>query len=151
VNGHLPKATVCVPVLDTGPVAVERVASPQDVWWALEDLWLRLYALGLVEIEVDAGRRVVVIRRLRDAEAQVAGELRTVALDAETYQSRAGGQVRSFIRTLEFRDQDLVCELTSAAAIGRWPEGESLALQVGALMTRLSMAGRQSVCGRHRP
>jgi hypothetical protein len=116
--------------------------SPQEVWWALEDLWLRLSALGLLTLE--SGHAVVVVRSLREAKVSAAGELRSIALDAETYQLRQGGRIWSFARTLDYRGQDLVCELTSVAAIARWPDGEGLALQVRGFMARLAAIERHA-------
>jgi hypothetical protein len=130
-------------------------SSPQEVWWRLEDLWLRLAALGLLCIERgDAGINVI-LRNLRHAHAGVgvdgAGELRAIALDAETYQSRQDGRIRSFVRTLEYRSADLVCELSTTTAIARWPDGEGLALQVRGFMARLAAMQCQAGSGGPRP
>jgi hypothetical protein len=121
------------------------------VWWALEDLWLRLSALGLLSVEQDGNGVSVVVHRLRAAQACTAGELRSVALDAETYQSREGGRISAFVRTLEFRGEDLVCELATPQAIARWPEGEELALQVQGFVARLAAMTRPTRGGRAGP
>jgi hypothetical protein len=102
-------------------------------------------------VEQDGNGVSVVVHRLRAAQACTAGELRSVALDAETYQSREGGRISAFVRTLEFRGEDLVCELATPQAIARWPEGEELALQVQGFVARLAAMTRPTRGGRAGP
>jgi hypothetical protein len=126
------------PVANPALQGLDAVPTPQEVWWALEDLWLRLAELGLIAVEQGRDGVLIVVRGLRQADRSRTGELRSVALDAETYQSRCGGRMYAFVRTLSFRDDDLVCELTRAAAVQRWPEGEELASQVRGFVSRLA-------------
>jgi hypothetical protein len=132
-------ASAALRVVPRQPQAIDDAVpepTPQAVWWRLEDLWLRFAALGLLSVEEGV---FVVLHDLRGARATAgAGELRSFALDAETYQSRAGGRIRTFVRTIAFRGEDLVCELTPASVIARWPDGEGLALQVRAFVARLA-------------
>jgi hypothetical protein len=130
-------ASVALRVVARQPQA-SAVPEPcaQAVWWGLEDLWLRFAALGCLSLEQGRAGVFVVVHNLRHAGS--AGELRSFALDAETYQCRAGGRIRTFVRTIAFRGDDLVCELTPAPVIARWPDGEGLALQVRAFVARMA-------------
>ena len=110
-------------------------SSVQEVWWALEDLWLRLWALGLLRVERDRAGTAIVLAGLR--RPGIEGELRSAALDAQTYQAWQGGRWWPFVRTLEYRGDDLVCELTPAEVIAGWPDGDDLAWQVRGLLARL--------------
>jgi hypothetical protein len=130
-TGPAPAALRVVPRQPQATAVPEPCA--QAVWWGLEDLWLRFAALGCLSVEQGV---FVVVHNLRHAGS--AGELRSFALDAETYQSRAGGRIRTFVRTIAFRGDDLVCELTPATVIARWPDGEGLALQVRAFLARMA-------------
>jgi hypothetical protein len=136
-------AALCVVARQPQASAVPEPCA-QAVWWGLEDLWLRFAALGClsVEMSLDQGTAsvFVIVHDLRHAGD--ASELRSFALDAETYQSRAGGRIRAFVRTIAFRGDDLVCELTPAPVIARWPDGEGLALQVRAFVARMAAMSR---------
>jgi hypothetical protein len=113
--------------------------TPQEVWWALEDLWLRLAARNLIAIENNNGWTIV-MRRMRDAPNE-ADELRALVLDVQTYQSYVAGRRHSFVRTLAFRGEDLVCEFQDFNVIARWPEGEGLVWQVRGFLARLTALG----------
>lgn len=54
-------------------------------------LWLRLRSLGLLRVERTPTATSLVVTGLRQADA-CAIELRAIALDAESYQSRQGGR-----------------------------------------------------------
>jgi hypothetical protein len=133
-TGPAPAALRVVPRQPQASAVSEPCA--QAVWWGLEDLWLRFAALGLLSVEQGV---FVVLHDLRHAGAS---ELRSFALDAETYQSRAGGRIRAFVRTIAFRGDDLVCELAPTTVIARWPDGEGLALQVRAFVARMAAMSR---------
>jgi hypothetical protein len=140
-------ASVALRVVPRQPQATDPDAVPepcaQAVWLGLEDLWLRFAALGWLSVEMSVEQGTasvfVIVHDLRNVGA---GELRSFALDAETYQSRAGGRIRAFVRTIAFRGDDLVCELTPAPVIARWPDGEGLALQVRAFVARMTAMPR---------
>jgi hypothetical protein len=114
-------------------------SDPQDVWSALEDLWLRLQALGMLSVEEGALGPVLVVAGLRRVDRLEPG-LRAAVLDVNTYQARQGGRLWPFVQTLSYRGNDLVCELTPPERIARWSEGidgVGLSWQVRGLVARL--------------
>jgi len=114
-------------------------SDPQDVWSALEDLWLRLQALGMLSVEEGAFGPVLVVAGLRRVDRLEPG-LRAAVLDVNTYQARQGGRLWPFVQTLSYRGNDLVCELTPPERIARWSEGidgVGLSWQVRGLVARL--------------
>jgi hypothetical protein len=120
----------------------ELDSDPQEVWSALEDLWLRLKGLGMLSVEVGASGTCLVVSGLRRIDRLERG-LRAVVLDVETYQARRGHRVWAFVQTLRYRGSDLLCELTPPERIARWSEGidgVSLSWQVRGLVARLKSA-----------
>ncbi len=117
-------------------------SDPQEVWSALEDLWLRLNGLGMLSVEVGTSGTCLVVSGLRRIDRLELG-LRAAVIDAETYQARLGGRVWTFVQTLRYRGSDLVCELTPPDRIARWSEGidgVGLSWQVRGLVARLKSA-----------
>lgn len=117
-------------------------SDPQEVWSALEDLWLRLRSLGVLSVEVGATGTCLVVTGLLRMDRLEPG-LRAAVLDAETYQARQGNRVWAFAQTLGYRGSDLVCELTSPERIARWSDGidgVGLSCQVRGLVARLKSA-----------
>ena len=105
----------------------------------MEDLWLRLQALGMLSVEEDAFGLALVVAGLRRID-RLEPSLRAAVLDANTYQARQGGRLWPFVQTLSYRGNDLVCELTPPERIARWSEGidgVGLSWQVRGLVARL--------------
>ena len=117
--------------------ATELESEPQAVWWALEALWSRPAMAWPMAVEAQDGAQRMVLLRYRQAHEGTAGGLRTTVLDAETYQSHFGDGCRSFVRWIDWRGDDLMCELTPPRAIERWEGGDTLAWQVRAFLVRL--------------
>jgi hypothetical protein len=111
--------------------------SCEEVWWALEDLWLRLAACCAVSVEVQGDVYQLVLGGFRYAISGAVGALRPRVFDVETYTWRWASQRGEFVRLLEYRNDDLVCTLTPFRRIGAWAEGADLVCQVRALLVRL--------------
>lgn len=109
--------------------------SPLDTWWSLEDLWLRVHQAGRLRV-VDADTLLLPCWRHWHADPA----LRAAVFDLERYAWGSSSSLErgSFVRTLEYVGDDLVCRLTPAAAMRRWPDGLTLVLLRAALVARLA-------------
>lgn len=129
------------PISITGGAPGEERRIPdvscEEVWWALEDLWLRLAACCAVSVEVQGDVYQLVLGGFRYANSGAVGALRPRVFDVETYTWRWASQRGEFVRLLEYRNDDLVCTLTPFRRIGAWAEGADLVCQVRALLVRL--------------
>lgn len=114
--------------------------SPLETWWNLEDLWLRLRQEDRLQV-VDPN--TLLLPHWRHWQADPA--LRAAVFDLERYAwgSPSGSARGSFVRTLEYAGDDLVCQLTPPAAIQGWPDGPTLVLLRTALFVRLVSPLRQ--------
>ena len=111
--------------------------GPQEIWWALEDLWSRVAMCCSVIVEAQGDTYQVVLVNFRHARSGDADELRHHVLDTETYTWRTEGEWGEFVRLIEQRGDDLVCTLTSLRRIEAWPDGLELIWQVKAFLLRL--------------
>jgi hypothetical protein len=109
--------------------------SPLDTWWSLEDLWLRLHQARRLQV-VDAN--TMLLPRWRHWHADPA--LRAAVFDLERYAWGASSSLErgSFVRTLDYVGDDLVCRLTPSAAMRDWPDGPTLVLLRAAFFVRLA-------------
>lgn len=109
--------------------------SPLETWWSLEDLWLRLHQADRLRV-VDSN--TLLLPNWRHWQADPA--LRAAVFDVQRYawSSSSRPERGSFVRTLEYAGDDLVCRLTPAAAVQGWPDGPTLVLLRAALFVRLS-------------
>ncbi len=123
-------------------------SSPQETWWALEDLWSRLAMCCPVSVETHGDTQHVVLGRFRHAHHGDIASLRHHVFDTETYAWQASKQRGSFVRLLEYRGDDLVCTLTGLRRIDGWPDGSDLVWQVKGFLLRL---GRPMAGGRMAP
>lgn len=116
---------------------------PQEVWWAVEDLWLRLAALLPMSVHLEQGQLLLVVQAFRLAVCGEVGDLRAAILDSETYTWRQQNERDAFVRLIEFRGDDLVYVLTPLNQMRRWSRGPDLVLQVQGLLAKLrARAGR---------
>lgn len=125
-------------------VVVDPDQSPQDVWFGVEDLWLRLATELPVRAEsVGQAWRVVVsnFRHARDGRMQ---ELRLRALDADVFTWRLEGRRGAFVQLIGYEGDDLVFTVASLATIERWPQGQDVGWQVRGLLGRLRLQGSSS-------
>jgi hypothetical protein len=118
-----------------------RECDPQELWWALEDLWLRL--AQACPITVDTREPRITVHGLRRHVAGPLGELRAVALDPQRHRCRCDGHWLSFVRWIGFEGADLVVQLTPPAAVQRWHEGAELAQQMRGSLLRLAQWARE--------
>ena len=120
--------------------AQDAGASPVEVWWALEDLWLRAAQCMAVTVELREPAMRIVVHRLRASWDNPAAALRRHLIDLDTYRWRQGGhhgQGGSFVTLLEAEGEDLVCTLTPTRVIEGWPDGADLVCLVRAFLLRL--------------
>lgn len=107
-------------------------ATPLETWWALEDLWIRLARAGHLSV-ADADHLQLPGFRT----AHVATDLRDAVFDTERYGWQQGLDRGSFVRTLAYEGDDLICSLTPTDAMRRWPDGPTLEVLRIALLARL--------------
>ena len=119
------------------PDAVSVDTAPQDTWWALEDLWSRLAMHCPVRVEREGDTHHVVLEGFKRASDGPVAALQRVVMDAVTYRWRAGGGRGDFVRSIEYRGDDLVCTLAGLRLIESWPDGPDLVWQVKGLLLRL--------------
>lgn len=106
--------------------------APLQVWWSLEDLWLRLHRAGRLR---SAEPDTLVLPGFR--KRAIDDELGQFALEYERYDWRVGIERGSFLRSLHFDSDDLLCQLTPSSVMLRWPEGRTLMQLRTALLWRL--------------
>ena len=110
--------------------------EPQAVWWAVEDLLLRL--VHVCPATVNVREPCITFLGLRREVVGSAGELRAVALDPQRYRCEVDQRMLSFVRSIDLQDDDLLLHMTPPAAVERWPAGAELAQQVRSFVLRLA-------------
>ncbi len=128
-----------LPPPPTSAVSVET--GPQDTWWRVEDLLLRL---GLQFAVTVAGGDCphVTVHGFRGLDTQRAGHLRSAALDADSYQCWRDGRPLSFVQFIRTEGDDLVLEFKPLHVFERWEGGLDLAWQVKGFLARLRRVAR---------
>ncbi len=111
--------------------------SPLEVWWALEDLWMRAAQCMAVTVQLSGPAMRIVVHRLRATWDPPAADLRRPLIDLDTYRWRQDGQGGSFVTFIEAEGDDLVCTLTPTRVIEGWPDGGDVVCLVRALLLRL--------------
>jgi T5orf172 domain len=145
-GGTLPLRRLLDPAPASGSTHAEATAdpggagesSPQEVWWAVEALWLRLAACLPIRVEREGARIRLVVGRFKSAISGTAGALRSQVYDPQTYTWRHDGRIGAFVEVIDYRGEDLVCAMTPAKVMNRWPKGRELAWQVHSLLGILS-------------
>lgn len=133
---------------------IDSEQSPEDSWYAIEDLWLRLAQQFAIHAELDGTRwqvTAVGALALADGEAQA---LLCATLDPATYGWRVGTLQGSFALSIACDGDDLLVTMPSLSSIARWPGGEDLGWQLASFLSRLRSrsiggAGRESSAGDH--
>ena len=126
--------------LDLGAELAEVQAAcvgPLEVWWALEDLWLRTAQTRAVTVRPAGQAPQIVIHRLKTDCEPLTDELRWPLLNLETYRWQQVELAGSYVTFLDYEGQDLVCTLTPFRVIEGWPEGPDLVCLVRAFLLRL--------------
>lgn len=138
VDEHTSRPARVVPLTLLPPPAdaVSIETQPQDVWWRVEDLLLRLVMHCPVTVHAPPEARVVVHGLWKGTEG-VLGQLRQAALDADTFQCRHDGRWLAFVQTIDRDGEDVVLQFTPLKLIERWPLGPDLVWQVGGLLAQL--------------
>jgi hypothetical protein len=111
--------------------------TPQDAWYSVEDLWLRLAGLLPARAEIDGTTWRFIVSGVREALDREIEQLRIVALNVRTYGWQLDGQRGSFIRSIDFEADDLIFTVASISTIVRWPQGDDLGWQVKGFFARL--------------
>lgn len=111
--------------------------GPMEVWWALEDLWMRAARCMAVSVQIREPAIRIVIHGLRASWDGPAAELRRPLCDLDTYRWRQDDQSGSFVTLLEPDGTDLICTLTPMRVIEGWPEGSNLVSLVRESVLRL--------------
>lgn len=124
-------------------VFVETERAPQDVWFEVEDLWLRMAAQLPVQIEDRGGVCTLRFGGFRQALGSEMAELRSRALDLDTFAWRLGSERGSFVRLIAYEGDALVFTVTSIPTIVRWPQGDDLGWQVKGFAARMRVAERE--------
>lgn len=132
------------PATDLQPAVLWAAAdrSPQDTWYAVEDLLLRLAVRLPVQVHFGDGRwTVTVVGAIECGDAED-HTLVTAACDGASFRWFVGEQRGSFVQAISRADADLTLSMTSAASMAAWPWGEDLGWQLTSLMTRLRTRSR---------
>jgi hypothetical protein len=110
---------------------------PQDVWFGIEDLWLRLAALLPARVENQGGQWQLKFAGFRHTRDGAMAELRMRALDVRTFSWHLGAEQGAFVRLIAYEDDTLVFTVTSIPTIVRWPQGDDLGWQVKGFIARM--------------
>jgi len=146
----LARATTSTNAPPNGAVTLwcDEERSPQDTWYDIEDLWLRLARQSSIRAEVVGAAWCLVVAGLRPAAHEEIAHLRAVALNATTYRWQLDGQRGNFVRSIAIEGDDLVLTVTSILTITRWPQGDDLGWQVKEFFAWLR--GRRDEAPAHR-
>lgn len=118
--------------------------GPQDAWWRLEDLLCRMAlhcAISVRDLEQGA-LPVVTVYGLRCLADPAAPELRTAAMDSDSYQCWRDGRPLNFVKTFGWDGADLVLHFNSMKVLERWEQGPELVWQVRGFLVRLVRSSR---------
>jgi hypothetical protein len=141
-GGTKPNAPLRSLLIDEPDVVwIEVDRSPQDVWYGVEDLWLRLAAALPVRAEAQGALWRVVVKDFRHAHDGQMHELRRSALDTDVFTWRSDGKRDAFVKLIAYEGDDLVFTMATMAAIERWPQGQDVSWQVQGLLARLRTQG----------
>lgn len=127
--------------------AVPIETGPQDCWWQLEDLWLRLAMHCRMSVEREGDVHTLVISGFMQDWARTGpvGALRMEVMDPSTYGWHAAGSSGAFLQWIDKRGDDLICRFVSLGQIESWPDGPDLVWQVKGFLLRLP---RMAIPGR---
>ena len=132
---HLPATQPAEPEAHTSAVIEPCEASPQDVWWRLEDLWLRLARHCTVRVEQDGANHSLVVTGFRHAQGGELDELRSAVFDDASYLWQRGDEHCALVTHIAYRGDDLVFMLTPIIKIEAWPDGSDVAALVQGFVT----------------
>ncbi|MBK7614631.1 MAG: hypothetical protein IPJ08_09200 [Burkholderiales bacterium] len=139
---HQPATQPAEPKAQTSAAIEPREVSPQDVWWRLEDLWLRLARHCTVRVEQDGDNHSLVVGGFRHAQGGEFDELRSAVFDDASYHWNLGGEHGALVALIAYRGDDLFFMLTPTARMATWPDGTEVAAMVQGFLSSLRL--RQS-------
>lgn len=116
-------------------------SNAQDVWWRLEDLFLRLASRIPVSVDEAAGVARIFLHGLAQVCDEATSELRRAAVDARTHAWEVNGVRRSFVKMIEPDGDDWICTLASLNQIERWPGGHQLSFEIRRFLVELGRRG----------
>lgn len=111
--------------------------GPQDRWYAIEDLLLRLASRLPVHALLAEGHWRITLAGIQVHEDSEVRVLAAVAADKSTFTWRSACQRGCFARSIFIDGSDVEIALASLASMARWPQGVDIAWQVTAFMSRL--------------
>lgn len=117
--------------------------SPCDVWWRLEDLWLRLTHHTTVRLEEDCGEYRLVVTGYGQATDVESSLLWTHAGDTNNYVWQLGNQTGSFAQVIYLQGSDLICQLAPSWRVESWPEGPGVWAMVRGFLAGLRVIQNQ--------
>lgn len=132
-----------MPAPPTDGVSIET--GPQDTWWRMEDLLARLAmhtSITVSNLDRHGGHLTLTVHDLKHRTQPDLTELRSAALDADSYQCWREGWPLAFVQTLEWQANDLVLSFTPLTALERWDEGPELVWQVRGFLALLQRQSR---------
>jgi hypothetical protein len=116
--------------------------SPQQVWWGLEDLLMRVS--NFVPVRLGSGElQEISLVGFRALSMEDLGELRHPLIDLQTYAWRHSGKSGSFVSLIRYEADDLVLTLTSLRVMARWHEGAQVVSQMRQYLNALSQGRYQ--------
>lgn len=116
---------------------VDLERSPEDAWYAVEDLWLRLAQRLPVHTALDGTRWQVAVIGGGACPDREVRTLLSAALDPARYEWRLDGLRGSFALSIVRDGDDLLVTIPSLSSIARWPGGSDVGWQLAGLLTRL--------------
>lgn len=110
---------------------------PQNVWFDVEDLWLRIAAVLPMRVVDLGGSWQLWFMNFRHARDPEFTELRQRALDVDTFTWHLADERGEFVRLIAYEGDALVFTVTPISSIVRWPQGDDLGWQVKGLISRM--------------
>lgn len=120
--------------LETHPTAD---ADPLEVWWALEDLWLRTTQRRPVTTRPGDPSPQIVIHGFKPGCGSMPDELHWPLINLDTYYWQQDGRAGHFVSLLSYEGSNLVCTLTSFRVMEGWAGGPDIVCLVRAFLLRL--------------
>lgn len=136
---HRPATPEVDPQVDTAALIEPSETSPQEVWWRLEDLWLRLAHHCSLRVEQDGSNHSLVVNDFRHVRGRELDELRSAVFDNASYHWQLANDHGSSVVLIAYRGDDLVFMLTPAPRIEAWPKGADLASMVQGFLAGLRL------------
>lgn len=117
--------------------------TPEEVFWQVEDVWLRLAACVPVSVETDPLYEDQSTLRFKGLVAcRVEELLEKAVLDPGLYRWRVGGRAGTFVEAVDVEDDDVLLRLTPMREIRRWEDGATHVWRVMGVVRQMGFANR---------